>query len=123
MKGINELLEQTNKTLNKQLSILCCKLDAVILASGGSPVLYNTVISEVVPAGNTYSSPEAHTIQVMVLQNDSNTNTADVTVNGDASSWPIGVNWNQTATTVFAAGMFTIENTSTADVIVTTTIA
>lgn len=119
MKNDNELLGAINSTLRSQLKVLCCKLDALIEASGGATTLYNFINSEVVAPGNGYISPEAHTIQVMVI--GASGDVLDVTVNGNVSQWPVGVNWNQEATTVFADSMFTILDTSTATAIVTTT--
>lgn len=113
-------LNEVAAKLGKQNKILCCKLDALILASGGSPVLYNNAANEVVAAGGTYSSTEAHAIMVMVVANtDATADVADITLDGVASQWPVGVNFNIEATTVFASGYFTVENSSTARVIVT----
>lgn len=118
MKNDNQLLESINATLRSQLKVLCCKLDELIIAGGGSPVLYNTFNSTVVAPGNSYTSPEAHSIGISVIGGDGDV--ADVLVNGVSSSWPVGYNANPTATTVFAAGSFEVEATSTATVIVNT---
>lgn len=115
----NQLLESINATLRSQLKVLCCKLDSLIEASGGTVTPYNVIYSQVVPPGEEYTSPEAHTIQIMVIGTPGEV--LDISINGNVSQWPVGVNWNQEATTVFETGMVIIQDTSTATAIVTAT--
>lgn len=113
-----DVLNEIAKKLNALRKELCCKLDSVIEASGGSPVQYNVINTNVLAPGDVYVSPEAHTIQAVVIGGADDV--ANVVVNGQSMEWPVGFNWNQEATTVFEANMFEVES-STATVIVTTT--
>lgn len=118
MKDNNQLLHAINETLHKLHKVTCCKLDDVILASGGTPTLYNNWSSSVVDPGNSYTTPEAHSITVSVIGGASDV--ANVIVGGISQTWPIGYSVSVEATTVFGAGHLEIEASSTATVIVGT---
>lgn len=112
-----DLLSEIASKLSKQTKNLCCKLDSVILALGGSPVSYNTYNSTVVAPSDVYSSPEAHAITISVIGGAGDE--ANVTVNGGSQIWPSAYNVSISATTVFPAGHVTVES-STATVIIGT---
>lgn len=117
MKGPSELLLEVIRVLTKQLNLTCCKLDAVVSAVGGTPTLYNIPNSVVIaPLSGSYSSPECHTIEISVV--GASGDIGVITVNEDTFNYPAGYSFTLTATTVFEAGMFMVDSSSTATVIV-----
>lgn len=116
MKGQIELLDLVYKGQQKITKLLCEKLDNITLALGGSPVLYNVTNLDVIPAADTYSSPECHSFSVSVLGTGGS---ISMDINGTSVTLPSGMNLNLEASTTFAAGMFQITG-GDVDAVVTT---
>lgn len=113
-----DVLNEIAKKLNALRKEICCKLDLVVEASGGSTSLYNIPRSAVVLAGDVYNSPECHAIEISVV--GSLGDVAVLTINGSSANYPAGYSFTLTASTVFESGMFVVESSSTATVIVNT---
>lgn len=111
-----ELLESIEHILDKHLKAFYHKSDQIITALGGSPILYNVTNVDVVPSGDTYSSPECHSFSISVL---GTSGSITMEINGTTVTLPSGMNLNLQASTTFAAGMFEIA-AGTADAVVTT---
>lgn len=116
MKDNNQLLNDIAKSINLLHKVTCCKLDNITLALGGSPILYNVTNLDVIPAADTYSSPECHSFSISVLGTGGS---ISMDINGTSVTLPSGMNLNLEASTTFAAGMFQITG-GDVDAVVTT---
>lgn len=113
------ILSEIARKLSKMTERLCCKLDEVIIASGGSPVLYNTAHIYQVNPGDSFELPaDIHSFSIVVTGTTGQV--ADITLGGDAVTVPLGYFDDLEASTVFDEGHLTISSSSTATVYVTT---
>lgn len=113
-----DLLSEIAGKLNKVNKTLCCKLDQVIEASGGSPVLYNTPgLKLIAPNGEFINSGIEHSVTFTVIGDPGQT--ADIAINHGNVTVPVGFSATWVASTVFEPNSLKVYTTGTASVLVT----
>jgi len=108
-----ERLNEIASKLGKQNKILCCKLDSMITAVGGSPVLYNTPqLIRVIAGSSIEITDEVHSITIISVGAAGESSV--IQVNGDETTVPSGTSLSWEASTVFPTNTFKVINTGTA---------
>lgn len=108
-----DILSEIASKVSKQTKNLCCKLDSLILASGGSPVLYNTPqLIRVIAGSSIEITDEVHSITIISVGAAGESSV--IQVNGDETTIPSGTSLSWEASTVFPTNTFKVIDTGTA---------
>lgn len=112
-----DLLSEIASKIAKQSKNLCCKLDLLIEASGGTIYNYNTPELIKVTASESYSNGGLeNSITITAI---GTTGEVYITTSGSTYSIPVGTTVSWTASNDIPVNSIKIEDSSTADAIVT----